>query len=152
MTLTGIFIVILVQTGYCATDKYNMPADEMEAMGYYQGGSGNAAVLEDAAIFKTVDAHIKRQTRDRGFFLVNDPALGRDRRVSVVSMDKKPKKEGDRYYVRSIVRDMDNNEILAVDTYVQKKHDKWEVVGQLIKKQAGRARTSAEIGELPEGS
>lgn len=93
-----------------------------------------------AQVRRTIQSYINAETTKAGFFRVNDPVIGRIRKVSLMALNKKVKKSGDRYYTTAIVRDLDNNEVLEVAYYVSDVEGKLSVTGERITNVAGAER------------
>jgi YD repeat-containing protein len=87
-------------------------------------------------------------------YTVHDPVYRMDRRVQFLNFQNWVRKTGDRYYMRGLFQDLDNNEILDVDFYVgYDDKGKLAVVDESIHSVGGKTRYyyDAEGNKVPRG-
>ena len=89
---------------------------------------------------KTVRQYINAKQAGRAFIPVYDPVWGRNRRVTFYNFRKAVNKAKDFYYVTVDFRDLDNNELLAVDYDVKDVDGKLKVIGTKIRAVGGKQR------------
>jgi hypothetical protein len=73
-----------------------------------------------AEVRKIIMDHINREQRSKGFVSVDDPKMGRARRLIFMSMPRGVWERDEYQYATAIFRDQDNGEILSVDFYVKR--------------------------------
>ncbi len=76
-----------------------------------------------AEVRKIIMDHINREQRSKGSVSVDDPRMGRARRLVFMSMPRGVWEKDEHQYATAVFRDLDNGEILSVDFYVKRNKD-----------------------------
>jgi hypothetical protein len=143
-----LMLVYVMVASPARCQRYSPRVEGDAGISGYQIGQGKAGENLKVKALATVTSYIQERVRSAGFLTVSDPMTGRDRRLTFMKLERKVRREDDRYVVRGIFRDADNGEILGVDIYARPGSGKMQVIGLLIKKVGGRIRSEEETGRL----
>jgi hypothetical protein len=102
-----------------------------------------------AEVRKIIMDHINREQRSKGFVSVDDPRMGRARKLVFMSMPRGVREKDEYQYATAIFRDLDNGELLSVDFYV-KRDESGKLVVDLA--MIGSVGGKTETYELPKSS